>query len=499
MVNGTATLVTVKAFWVLRTIIINNMKNIAMTLFTIAAIYVFACPGVAMAANALTHEYLITVDENMSNMQVEATFGARVHAIRARSSDASKFIHDVRNCDNDSRIRIRGEHMRLPEEGLSCLRYSVNLEKVAAEERRNASLSNRNIIVSATAWFWQPELRGNDQIIVRFNLPESLAVSATWKTVPGEHNTYRLMNSLRSSAAVAAFGDFEFVEIKIPGATLSITIMQPTAEIDTARIVEWVRATANNVVLAYGRFPNPETNVVIVPMSGRHGRDDSAVIFGHVIRDGTETIELFVDQAGPIGDYYESWIATHEFSHLMLPYVRSRHRWISEGFATYYQNVLMARANQYSEEIAWQKLWEGFERGRLSRPELSPNGAARAGIGGTTMKIYWSGTAIALMADVELRQRSNGAESLDSVFEKLQECCLPSDRSWSGTELFRKLDSLIDEPVFMPLYRQYASAPGFPDVESLLSRLGVDVRDDNVQLQSNTPLAAIRSSIMKER
>ena len=253
------------------------------------------------------------------------------------------------------------------------------------------------------------------------------------------------------------------------------------------------------MVLAYGRFPNPETNVVIVPMSGRHGRDDSAVIFGHVIRDGTETIELFVDQAGPIGDYYESWIATHEFSHLMLPYVRSRHRWISEGFATYYQNVLMARANQYSEEIAWQKLWEGFERGRLSRPELSPNGAARAGIGGATMKIYWSGTAIALMADVELRQRSNGAESLDSVFEKLQECCLPSDRSWSGTELFRKLDSLIDDPVFMPLYRQYASAPGFPDVESLLSRLGVDVRDGQVRLQSNAPLAAIRSSIMKER
>ena len=115
------------------------------------------------------------------------------------------------------------------------------------------------------------------------------------------------------------------------------------------------------------------------------------------------------------------------------------------------------------------------------------------------MKIYWSGTAIALMADVELRQRSNGEESLDSVFEKLQECCLPSDRSWSGTELFRKLDSLIDEPVFMPLYRQYASAPGFPDVESLLSRLGVDLRDGQVQLQSGAPLAEIRSSIMRER
>lgn len=496
---GTAILFAVKAFWALRTIIISNMKNTAGTLFTIAAICVFAGPGVATAANALTHEYLITVDATMSSMQVEASFGAPVQALTARSSDARNFIRDVRNCDDDTRIRMRDGHMRLPEKGLSCLRYSVNLKKAAAAERRNASLSDRNIIVSPAAWFWRPELHDNEQIIVRFDLPESLAVSATWKPVPGERNTYRLMNSLRSSAAVAAFGEFELVETQIPGATLSITIMQPTAKIDTDRIVDWVRATANNVVLAYGRFPNPATNVVIVPISGQRGRDDSAVIFGHVIRDGTETIELFVDQAGPIADYYESWIATHEFSHLMLPYVSSRHRWMSEGFATYYQNVLMARANQYSEEIAWQNLWEGFERGRLSRPELSPNGAARAGIGGATMKIYWSGTAIALMADVELRQRSNGEESLDSVFEKLQECCLPSDRSWSGTELFRKLDSLIDEPVFMPLYRQYAWAPGFPDVDSLLSRLGVDVRDGSVQLQSSAPLAAIRSSIMKER
>ena len=499
MVNGTAILMTVKAIWVLRTIIISNMKNAALTLFTIATISVFADSGVVTAADALTHEYVITVDANMSSMQVEATFGTRVQTITARSSDARKFIREVQNCDNDSRIRIRDGRLRLPDDGLSCLRYSVDLRKAAAAERRNESLSDRNIIVSPDAWFWRPRLRGNDVIIVRFNLPQSLAVSATWMTVPGEHNTYRLVNSLRSSSAVAAFGEFELVETQISGATLSITIMQPTADIDTDKIVEWVRATANNVVLAYGRFPNPATNVVVVPISGQRGRDDSAVIFGHVIRDGTETIELFVNQAGPIADYYESWIATHEFSHLMLPYISSRHRWMSEGFATYYQNVLMARANQYSEEIAWQKLWEGFERGRLSRPELSPNGAARAGIGGATMKIYWSGTAIALMADVELRQRSNGEESLDSVLEKLQECCLPSDRSWSGTELFRKLDSLIDEPVFMPLYRQYASAPGFPDVESLLSRLGVDLRDGEVQLQSSAPLAAIRSSIMGER
>ena len=114
------------------------------------------------------------------------------------------------------------------------------------------------------------------------------------------------------------------------------------------------------------------------------------------------------------------------------------------------------------------------------------------------MKIYWSGAAIALLADVELRQRSNGEESLDSVLGKLQECCLPSDRTWSGTELFGKLDTLIDEPVFMPLYRRYANTTGFPDVRPLLDSLGVEVEDGEVQLRARAQLATIRSSIMRK-
>ena len=54
----------------------------------------------------------------------------------------------------------------------------------------------------------------------------------------------------------------------------------------------------------------------------------------------------------------------------MLPYITSRHRWMSEGFASYYQNILMARAESiHRRERAWKKLWDGFERGRQSRAQ----------------------------------------------------------------------------------------------------------------------------------
>ena len=62
---------------------------------------------------------------------------------------------------------------------------------------------------------------------------------------------------------------------------------------------------------------------------------------------------------------------------------------------------LMARGGFYSERRAWQKLHEGFGRGRRASPDASPNQASgrRSGL----MKVYWSGAAVALLADVALR------------------------------------------------------------------------------------------------
>ena len=102
------------------------------------------------------------------------------------------------------------------------------------------------------------------------------------------------------------------------------------------------------------------------------------------------------------------------------------------------------------------------------------------------MKVYWSGAAIALLADIQLRRQSNGEESLDTVLGQLQACCLPSRRRWSGQRLFEKLDSFIASPVFMPLYREYANQEGFPELASVLRDLGVNTNDDrSITLQDN--------------
>ena len=62
-------------YQVLRTIIINNMTRVGSILALATALFN------ADAAGAATNEYVVTVDEDMRHMQVEARFGMPVDNI----------------------------------------------------------------------------------------------------------------------------------------------------------------------------------------------------------------------------------------------------------------------------------------------------------------------------------------------------------------------------------------------------------------------------------
>jgi len=454
-----------------------------------------ATPALAGAAPMATvHNYVIRVDAGLGTMHVEANFARAVASITARSHDAGRYLTDFRNCDPTPQIRMRNQRMILPVDGIRCMSYTVDLRAAAAGERDNRALAGDNAIVSPSLWLWRPAIDDDTELRVRFDLPPGIAVAVPWQRAGDEPDTYRITRSPESASAPAAFGRFDYREIRVPGAILRVSLMQPVTPMNDEAILNWVQAAATDVSLAYGRFPNPSPQVVVIPV-GDSGRGSGAVPFGRVVRDGGETVELFVNQQQPLEAFLDDWTATHEFSHLMLPYLDRQHRWISEGFAQYYQNVLLARSGAYDPQRTWQKLYEGFERGRRSRPELSPNDAAARRGRGTTMKVYWSGAALALMADVELRRQSGGRETLDQVLMRLQSCCLPSARTWTGPELFTTLDSLAGKPVFMPLYRRYADTSGFPDTAPLLAELGLQIEDGRVELRRNGRLGNIRGAI----
>lgn len=255
-------------------------------------------------------------------------------------------------------------------------------------------------------------------------------------------------------------------------------------------MLRWLSDAADNVSQAHGRFPMASTQIVVVPVNDRASEP---VPFGHVIRNGGEAVQFFVDTDWALDSFLGDWTATHEFSHLLMPYVKDR--WVSEGFASYYQNVLMARGEAYTPVKAWRKLFEGYGRGRMSAPGMSPRSATMRN--GGLMKMYWSGAAIALMGDVQLRQLSDNEESLDTAMRKIRLCCLPSRKAYSDREFFALLDSHTGRTVFGDLYNDYANSAGFPDVRDLYKRLGIET-SGKIRLV-DAELAQIRDAIMRPR
>jgi hypothetical protein len=474
----------------LRTIIINNRSIPTFVPLLIALPLLLACTAVFAA-----HTYTIAVDDTLETLTVEARFDRSIDDISARSRYAASYLRDATDCDSGEKLESRSRKLVLPTGGIRCLRYTVDLGRAARADRFASIVGGGSVAVSPTLWMWRPRLLSRDEILATFKLAGGGQVFVPWQMMNEEGTYYRLKASPQSGTAIAVFGSFQQSIEHVAGADLRVVMLDTRDKIDLQPLIPWVRATAENVAATYGRFPNPNASILLIPSGGQAWGSDSAVSFGRLVRDGGETIELMINQNRPIGEFYKEWTPTHEFSHLMLPYVDQEQRWISEGFAQYYQNVLLARAKQQSVEHAWQKIYDGLERGRESAPGMSPNDAATGSMRNTRMKVYWSGASIALMADVELRLRSNGKESLDTVLGRLQQCCLPSASSWSGKELFGKLDQLLEQPLFLDLYRQYADADDFPDARPLLARLGVSLRDGQIAIDPTAELSDIRDAI----
>ena len=68
-----------------------------------------------------------------------------------------------------------------------------------------------------------------------------------------------------------------------------------------------------------------------------------------------------------------------------------------------------------------------------------------------------------------------------------------------GLDLFRQFDRLIDKPLFVDLYRDYANTAGFPEFGPLMARLGVLLDGDEIRLIENSDYAEIRATLTERR
>jgi len=257
---------------------------------------------------------------------------------------------------------------------------------------------------------------------------------------------------------------------------------------------QWIEHASEALKTVYGEFP--VDYFVTQIKASRRGSDP--VPWGEVNRESPSEVVLVINKNASLKQLKDDWTIYHEFSHLLIPYDASDERWLSEGLASYYQNILQARIGMFDEQKMWQKLYDGFERGRKQTnyghqklSYVSENMESNYNF----MRIYWSGALFWLKADIALRQRNNSS-SLDHALFKLHQCCFRYPLS--AAEIIRQLDALTNSKIFSQLFQQFSTSYHIPTYNALLQSLGVRQRFGDISLDNAAEFSIIRKAIYQE-
>ncbi|MFK7912305.1 MAG: hypothetical protein AB8B93_00200 [Pseudomonadales bacterium] len=434
-------------------------------------------------------DYVLEIASDLGSVSVQARFPVAIGRLRARAAGADDLL-SLRDCE-DRELGYRmlaGGRLELARP-TRCLRYRALLRSV----ERGGARGDRALLTNIRQWFWLPERLADRTVQVVLRLPDDVQASVPWLRRQGR---YEFGPSPHSGDALALFGGFPELAVPVANGTLRVAVAATQVTAAELQIwQQWLQRAAHGVAQVAGKFPNPDVQLLVVP--GSRTSVGSPVPFGHVIRDMGEAVRFFVEPNRSLQAFLDDWTASHEFAHLLLPYVDDK--WVSEGFASYYQNILMARRGSYTAQQMWQRLSGSFAKADAVTEPPTLMGLQDAQFWRVRMLVYWSGAAVALLADARLRELSAGAETLDTVLARVADCCLPHARTLSGVQFFELLDSKTAHPVFVGLFDQFAHSSGQPPVAALFAQMGVvrDGTDSNAEvvLREDAPLAWVRRGI----
>ena len=439
--------------------------------------------------------YTVTAPGGPGALSVELCFGSDPPRVLHGAAGAGEYLADLRTTRGSARVRADTDD-RLLISGArpgDCVAWTARIDEASADRAARFGLRRQAAILPSAAWLFRPR-RPPRPPLLRLDLAGGVAASVPWTPLPGGRpgRDFVLDGSPGSWPDLTAFGSLELAEIRVAGARIRVATLPGDPPADRAQLLRWIQANARAVAAVHGRFPVPHAQVLVVPI----GRGGEPVPWAQVNRGGGSGVHFFVNQTFPGDAFLADWTAAHELAHLLLPFVRRSDAWLSEGFASYYQNVARPRVGLLDAGTAWQKLYAGFRRGEASRPMTLREASGEMRRRGAYMRVYWSGAAIALIADVRLRLRSGGTESLDTVLGRLADCCLPSSRRWDGPELLARLDTLGGNGIFMAEYDRWIDSRQFPDYRAAFETLGIETLGDELRYTPDQGARALRDAIM---
>ncbi len=377
-----------------------------------------------------------------------------------------------------------------------CVSYSIDVERLLTQRRsqRDAVRVGGDLLVRPGVLLLRPALWPTHlEALVRLQLPSGIEVAVPWPCVDRSRGIYRLDSfALRLDARIA-LGRFTLEERRMHGSRMRFAVLDQPHAFTPAGIEHWMSEATRAVSTLYGVFPAGEALVLVQPVPARR----PAVVFGQATRACGEMVQALVAAAASDESLPGEWVLVHELLHLCTPWTGPAEAWFQEGFVTWYQEVLRARAGFLSPARAWGNLLDGFRRG-----SGSPGGATlaeqsrRMAETHAYWRVYWAGAALAMMVDVRYRQQSQGRRSLDDAMRLWNQRHRRLTRPHDGLDLLREAERALGLAGGAREVESALQSGSFPDVGPVLEWLGVRPDGPLGARLVDAPGASVRDAIM---
>jgi hypothetical protein len=274
--------------------------------------------------------------------------------------------------------------------------------------------------------------------------------------------------------------------LTIGDAAIDLRIPDGPMALSPDEITRWVADSARAVAQYYGRFPASRT-IVELTRTGSRSVDGGRTVG---MRDAV-VIHVQLGARADASDLACDWVMTHEMVHTAIPDLPEKHLWLEEGLATYVEPIARAQAGLESAEDVWIQLVKGLP---LGLPEEGDRGLDRTPTWGRT---YWGGALFCLLADIEIRERTDNRAGLQDALRAI----VASGRSTLThspiDRVLTQADEAVGAPVLSELYARYATSPESVDLAELWKRLGVSMRRGRIAFDDSAPLAHVRRAITR--
>jgi hypothetical protein len=456
------------------------------------ALGVAACAPSAVSApaaetNAVSEcDYRVRV-ESAEPLWLDVAASCRGRAVRGLESDDTRIANAVRSVWSDRGTTRRRENAFLLESDARevTFRYRIDLDELA-KRRGHASLALRSgdsLLAPSSSYLLYPwPLDVGIPVRVYFEAPASIEVASG---LTREDDHYRLEAHEIPVSTYSAFGKLtrQAVEADARNAEVDIAVLDGPLAVSPRFLARWVEQRARAVASFYGAFPARRASVFVVPIPAKN-----EVLFGNLLPESSPAAELLVGSLADESALSRDWMLVHELFHIGVPSFHAEGKWFDEGLATYFEPIIRARAGLLDPLDAWREF-------RLQMPRAE-RALTRDGLEHSE-EMYWGGAVFCLLADIEVRKKSNGRIGLEDGLRRVLAAGGAASDVWPLSKTLELADTAFPEPVLVPLWKRYGAKPAPLELEATFQALGVERAATGISLSERAPLAWVRRAIFE--